>query len=414
MFLEQALEDRFAYLKTNGVDHRGPFEELRGRLPDKVEPGWLDLEIQKLLANFIDGHAGVNARPLPIGYLPFLTGSIGEALAAFEADRSDLIDRERPFLVSIDGIPVEEWLAAAARYVAAESQQLVRRESSRWLRAVQMLRGDMGLPQLDDVEVVVAGASGASPRTLRLSVSERPPQFGIWPRTESKILKGNVGYLRLPQMRPEAADEVRACLERFRSTAGLIVDVRRNGGGTRDALLALLPALMAPDDPPRVVNLAAYRAWDGFPENHLAARHLYPVSSENWTAQERVALNAFMPRFTPEWQPPADEFSAWHAMVVSPAEEGQPTYRGRPVIVLMDAGCFSATDVFLSALKGLPGVVLVGEASSGGSARAQVVELPVSGLKARFASMASFQASGELFDGRGVLPDVTLLPEPEY
>src|SRR5690606_41631497 len=55
-----------------------------------------------------------------------------------------------------------------------------------------------------------------------------------------------------------------------------------------------------------------------------------------------------------------------------------------------------------SALKGLPNVTLVGEASSGGSARAQVVELPASGLKARFASMASFQASGELFDGRGV------------
>ena len=80
----------------------------------------------------------------------------------------------------------------------------------------------------------------------------------------------------------------------------------------------------------------------------------------------------------------------------------------------MDAGSFSATDVFLSGLKGVPGVVLVGEASSGGSAHAQVVELPMSGLKARFASMASFQASGQLFDGRGVQPDVEVRPEPEF
>src|SRR5690606_15679039 len=100
--------------------------------------------------------------------------------------------------------------------------------------------------------------------------------------------------------------------------------------------------------------------------------------------------------------------------VASPAAAGEPAYRGRPVTVLMDAGCFSATDVFLSALKGLPNVTLVGEASSGGSARAQVVELPASGLKARFASMASFQASGELFDGRGVQPDVQVTPAPDY
>lgn len=101
-------------------------------------------------------------------------------------------------------------------------------------------------------------------------------------------------------------------------------------------------------------------------------------------------------------------------MVVPTAKNGEPNFRGRPVVVLMDGGCFSATDVFLSALKGLPGVVLVGEASSGGSARAQVVELPASGLKARFASMASFQASGELFDARGVQPNVEVTPHPNY
>ena len=80
----------------------------------------------------------------------------------------------------------------------------------------------------------------------------------------------------------------------------------------------------------------------------------------------------------------------------------------------MDAACFSATDVFLSALKGLPNVTLVGEPSCGGSARAQIVELPASGLKVRFASMASFQASGQLFDGRGVRPDIEVTPEPDY
>lgn|SRR5690554_1619188 len=101
-------------------------------------------------------------------------------------------------------------------------------------------------------------------------------------------------------------------------------------------------------------------------------------------------------------------------MVVSPAKEGEATFLGRPVVALMDAACFSETDVFLSALGALPNVLLVGEASGGGSARAQVVELPNSGVKARFASMVSFQASGELFDGIGVQPDVRVDVEPDY
>ena len=89
----------------------------------------------------------------------------------------------------------------------------------------------------------------------------------------------------------------------------MVVDVRGNGGGSRDALRALLPALMEPDASPRVVNVAAYRAWKGFPDDHLAARHLFPVSSKNWTHAEREALDSFMPGFQPEWQLPQEEFS---------------------------------------------------------------------------------------------------------
>jgi hypothetical protein len=171
---------------------------------------------------------------------------------------------------------------------------------------------------------------------------------------------------------------------------------------------------MALDEPPRVVNVAAYRGWHGFPQDHLANRHLYPLASERWSPEERTAVESLMADFTPAWRPPEDEFSDWHAMVVSPANAGEPSYLGRPVVVLMDAACFSATDVFLSALGVLPNVLLVGEASGGGSARAQVVELPNSGVKARFASMASFQASGELFDGTGVQPDLRVDVEPDY
>lgn len=415
-FLEHALEDRFAYLHLGSVDHAALFSDLRGRLPEPVDPGRFGLELQQLMARFGDGHAAVNAPPSPRGFLPFLTDWAAEGLVAFEPDRSALLDPDRPYLVAIDGLAVAKWLTAAAAYVPVGSPQFVRRNSVRWLRAVQLLRSDLGLPLTDDLTVTLAsGPDGRSPRTLRSAVAERSGLFGTWPRTESKLLGDDIGYLRLEAMTTEAAEELPVWMRRFARTTGLVIDVRGNGGGTRDALRALLPLLMEPGAEPMVVNVAAYRAWDGFPPDHLANRYLYPVDSGRWSRSESEALERFMPGFTPEWPLPGDQFSAWHAMVVKPAvDDAGLRYLGRPVAVLMDAACFSASDVFLSALKGLPNLTLIGEASGGGSARAQVVELPASGLKVRFASMASFQASGLLFDGRGVLPDVAVVPEPGF
>jgi len=73
----------------------------------------------------------------------------------------------------------------------------------------------------------------------------------------------------------------------------------------------------------------------------------------------------------------------------------------------------SATDNFLGALKGQPNVTLLGTTSGGGSGRMTGYTLPNTGLALTFCQMASFRANGELFDGRGVAPDVMLEPKPE-
>ena len=54
-------------------------------------------------------------------------------------------------------------------------------------------------------------------------------------------------------------EAVKVQMEAFRSTEGLIIDIRNNPGGSRDLLRLLAPYFLAPDADPIVANVAAFR-----------------------------------------------------------------------------------------------------------------------------------------------------------
>jgi hypothetical protein len=163
-----------------------------------------------------------------------------------------------------------------------------------------------------------------------------------------------------------------------------------------------------------VFTAAAYRLHPEHGKDHLAARFMYPANSDKWSAKEREAIAAFAKTFKPEWELPAGQFSEWHYMVLNRADDPAVYHYAKPVFVLMNAKCFSATDIFLAGLKGMRNVTLLGTASGGGSALAQTVRLTAAPVRVRLATMASFQADGKLFDRNGVTPDVVVEAMPEF
>jgi C-terminal processing protease CtpA/Prc len=191
------------------------------------------------------------------------------------------------------------------------------------------------------------------------------------------------------------------------------VDVRGNGGGSREALLVLAGYLIGPEEPALVGNVCAFRLAAGFDDDHLESRYAYPADSPDWSDRQRAAIDALLPSFEPEWALP-EGFSAWHLMVLDRTGDDGEFFYDRPVAILCDAGCFSATDILLGALERLPCVVLVGRPSSGGSARSQGFLLPASRIEVVCASMASFRPDGRLYDGRGVEVDRDIPPTPEF
>lgn len=414
-----AIAERFSYAGRHGVDaadlRARALAELRGPAPRER----FGCALARVLAAYGDGHARVEPDPLArasASFLPFLTGYARGGLVAFAADRSRLLDPERPYLVELDGRPIAEFERAAAAYVAEGSDAFRRHRVPRILRCLGLLREDLKLPAAATVRVTLAAKGGAKRKSVALPVAGAPAAFGTWPQSESRRLGGDIGYLRIAEMEGDPAfiAAVESQLESFRDAKGLVIDVRGNGGGRRDLLLQLAPHFLDPAGGLVIANVAAKRLFPGErgdePEGLLGNRALFPATASAFAPGEREQLERFAAGFEPEWSPPEGEFSAWHYLVLRP---DPAAWRIRcPVVVLQDEGCFSATDIFLGAFDLFPDITLAGAGSGGGSGRVEPVRLPASGLEVLLSSMASFRPDGRLYDGNGVLPDVELEREP--
>jgi len=427
-----ALRDQFAYLHLKGIDLDEAIEQEVHRhysrgLPDRMPPVDLVMILQRVLMQFGDGHADVRSTNFRLGegapFIPFLLGDTDGKVVAYRSDRSSLLDPKFPFVVSLEGRPIEECIEEWNPFIAAGSRQLIRRRAVGLLREVSMWRRIAGGDGFSDIErnmlrpfaVELVSMDGQKTRTLEVKPTDQKPTYGEWPRSESRLLDDNLGYLRLARMDDRAVQEVYRWMPRFRDTDGLIVDVRGNGGGSRSALLALAGFLVGegPHEGPWVGNFAVYRKSSKFKDDHLAARFMQRLDGKEWTSKQRSVIRKAFARFEPEWRVP-DGFSSWHALLLDRTGHGQEYYYTKKMVILSDAGCFSATDIFLGALKIHPRVTLVGTPSSGGSARSQSFVLPHSQIEVRCASMASFRPNGWLYDGRGIEVAIEVQSDPTF
>jgi carboxyl-terminal processing protease len=320
--LEWWIENRYSYAARTGTDWRGALDAIRAAAADGIPRGAFALQLMRALASFGDGHTGLREAPealLPPGFLPFLVEPVGDRLVAFREDRSALVDDARPYVEALDGVPVERWLAAARSVVARASPAFVRRNAARMLRHVGWIRRELGVASRPEVEVALVSETGADRRTVRLAVAERKPVHGAWPRTASRRLPDGTGYLRVADMDEGSVAGVLEALDGLRDAPRLVVDVRGNGGGSRELLRRMLPRFL-PAGSTRVANVAAYRLAPGddrdAPEGHLADRFLWPLASSVWKPHVRRAIEEFAEGFRPAWEPDARRFSAWHYMAI--------------------------------------------------------------------------------------------------
>ncbi|QKK08062.1 MAG: hypothetical protein HND58_07665 [Planctomycetota bacterium] len=210
----------------------------------------------------------------------------------------------------------------------------------------------------------------------------------------------------------EALRSVRSGQRAAREADGVLIDMRGNTGGSRYFVHEIAQRVLPVDAEPVIYSAARVLMWPGRDADRvrlqLEGRHLYLPTDPRWTEAERSAIDRFLEGFRPEVDLPDDRFGPLHVSVLSPGGDHAGEWAGKPVVVLMDERCISASDVFLAAMRELPGVTLVGRPSRGASGMSEPMELRGGIVTLQVSTMVSFMPDGRVFDWHGVEPDVTM------
>jgi hypothetical protein len=408
----QRLREEAAYLTLHQAEPFKAIEVLRQRLPAQIGIADFVRELQKILAPIGDCHSSVSHRALanePSLCLPFRLATAKGGIVAVTRENTSFVEPDFPYLVAIDGRPLRDWLDAALVYAPIGSASQNLSQSVAGIRRLDILRRDLGLPARRDVDVTFANVAGQN-KQVSSRCSDRSSSLAKIQIGTSRRL-GDLGYLRLPEMDDKLIPEAKRRMEEFRGTSGLIIDVRGNGGGRYGLMRALFGYFRPSDAGPFVCNIAAYRRAPQFRADHIEYRPTYRRDWSGWSDPERVAIDDALAKFKPSFDFPSGQFSEWHFMLLK--QDAFHYYYDKPVIVLCDESCLSATDGFLAAFAELPNVTLMGVASRGGSGSSRTVALPRSKIDVRLSTMASFRPSGATFDGQGVAVDIVAQPPPE-
>lgn len=255
---------------------------------------------------------------------------------------------------TVDGKPVAERIAEIESEKSASSTE----RATRLFTYSRLLAG----PADTKVKLVVERADGSQFET---EVMRQIYSSSTSVATDT-LPSGNA-YIRFDGFQPSITREFRQALERFRNSPGLVVDLRRNGGGDLGVLMPIAG---------------------------------YFFDKKTLFAKDQTRTGKPLSEFVGVWRLPLELYVG---------RSGDQIYSG-PVVILVDAHSASSSEVFAAGMQDSQRARIVGSQTCGcvlGIAKPRVMK---GGGVLEMSEVLWFSPKGRKLEGTGILPDETVLP----
>ena len=377
----------FTFAKAGAVDIDGTAEALKPAAASAKTADECADVLDRFMASLRDGHANLT-------YYPGRTLRSAPEGIRIRRFKDKLIRPGRPqrqkwYVTEVyPTSPELEGVIAGAEVLAIDGEPVARvaerieermSASTTWGREHwtdrSLLRGPAGTPVVLKLRSADGGETEVTLQRPEVSPDEKErerlaraaldtAQLARWKR-----LDDGYGYLKFTTFATEkATEQLDAALDSLKDTKGLVIDLRDNGGGYVKVLIDAVGRF--------------------FPKKTIISQLLVRIPGRE-TAEKN--------------------FEPWIA------HKRKWTY-GKPVVLIVDAGCFSACDLFANAIDENGRGILVGPTATGGGSASPTgggVFPEWDGVQIRFSFWVAYRQDGQHIEGRGVRPHIIVEPTLE-
>jgi C-terminal processing protease CtpA/Prc len=437
--LGEILEDKSSYHGLNGFDYKIDFKEyLKTIKKNKITQFEFGLFLAKTIGEIGDRHSYIkdydvrDSLFLNVAFAPFkdkvLVVNYNQSQKEFEFWNSEF-----PYLHSINNITIEQILPQVLVGEVHSPKDAYRTNAVRDLRDIETIFRTLEMQLPNPLPVTLINEKG-NKKEINLNLVNRKNRARLWDERfysntfgvkEEQYnnkefiqrffsLKNNIGYIQIGEMLEKESTPIffkylNDFMVEAEKSEALIIDIRNNGGGTRDLIQELAGYFIHPDSI-YVVNATKQRG--KLPLNkklkkRLHSRYLHAKSELD--IREQKAVDKFMKSFKPMYDLSKDKFSEYHYYILNGQKITKDKFHyNKPIYILANERSFSAASVLVSVFKDLPNIKIVGVNTDGSSGNSQRFELPNSELRGKISTMVSFQKNGEILDGIGTEPDIKI------
>ena len=437
--LKKILNENSSYAYLNGYNFNKDFENYQRTLNDSVRLEDFGLFLTKAIGKIGDRHSSVREYEVRDSlYLPFVYAPDANNVVVLtrNADKKlEILNPEFPYLKNIDGYSAEGFLLKIHPKEISAPKKSYFTMAVREIRDIQKNYKILGKPLPKEIRVTLSDLSFQNDTVLVVSPVGRKQTLRPWDeKFESEYVivrdedynkveiynrlfnvKDKIGYIQLPAMAskedaPLLFDKINSFMKSIQyDSRALIIDVRSNGGGTRDLIYELAKYFVHPDSI-YVVNATKQRGVIPLSKEYiesLNSRNLFSFSELD--KREQKSVEEFLKTFKPMYQLDDKKYSEYYFGLLNGKKLAkQSFYYNKPVYILANEKSFSAASVFVAVFKGLPNVKIAGVTTDGSSGNSDRFELPNSEIRIKLSTMVSFQKDGKILDGFGTEPDIKI------